>query len=186
MEKTRKIGLDRNEISKAIQDLKSMKKEISSLPDDIEDILDQAVSYCQSLTPISDKNGNHLRYNTYWEKTSTGYRIVQEGDYIAYVEFGTGVRGKNNSYEDKDILGAIGWEYGVGKHIFTTKDGRNGWFYPTGEEYISKTGNRSQVYKFTEGQPANMQMYKTALWLEEKLGQRINLVIDKAVNKWYG
>lgn len=184
MEKTRKISLDRSEISKAIQDLKSMKKEINSLPNDIEDILTQAVSYCQSITPISDKNGNHLRYNTYWEKTSKGYRIVQEGDHIAYVEFGTGAVGKAHPHESSEMIDKVGWQYGVGNHIFTTSDGKTGWFYPTGEEYISKTGKKSQVYKFTEGQPANMQMYKTALWLEKKLGQRINIVIDKAVRKW--
>lgn len=180
---TRKISLDSQEIKKAITDLKKIKKNITKKTDEtIENLLDEAVKYCQSLTPISDNQGNHLRFNTYWEKTAKGYRIVQEGDNIAYVEFGTGMVGASSPHED---AGSLGWKYGVGPHIFTTKNGKTGWFFPTGESYTSlKTGKSSQVYKFTQGQKANMQMYKTAVWLTERLGVQVSYIVDGELSKW--
>lgn len=179
----RKISLDTDEIKKAITDLKNLKKNIEKKTDTaIEEVMTDAVKYCQSLTPISDNQGNHLRFNTYWEKTTKGYRLVQEGDHIAYVEFGTGVIGKSSPHVE---AGKFGWQYGVGSHIFETKDGKTGWFFPTGEIYTSvKTGVSSQKYKFTQGQPANMQVYKTGLWLEEKLGVKVNYVVDGELSKW--
>lgn len=171
--KVRKIGLNSKDIQDAINDLKSIKQDISSLPENIEDILDEAVRYCQSLTPISDKQGNHLRYNTYWEKTSTGYRIVQEGENVAFVEFGTGAVGTGSPH---DKASTFGWAYGVGKHIFTTKSGRRGWFFPTDESYTS--------FRFTEGQKANMQVYKTGIWLEKRLNQEIKMTMKRVNDKW--
>lgn len=171
--KVRKISLDRDDIKKTIQDLSRMSKEIKSLPNNIENILDQAVDYCRSITPVSDKQGNHLRDNVYWEKTPTGYRIVQEGENVLYVEFGTGEKGEKNPRPNG--IG-YGWEYGVGKHIFTTVDGRRGWFYPTDETYTS--------FKFTQGQPANMQMYKTARWLEKKLKTEVKITMEKVKAFW--
>lgn len=176
MEKVRKIKLDKQSIQKAIKDLEQIEKNINSLPIVIEEILTEAVTYCKSITPISDNQGNHLVHNTYWEKTSKGYRIVQEGDNIAYVEFGTGIIGQSNPHESRQALSQANWHYGVGRTIFTTKDGRTGWFYPENEARTS--------WKFTEGQIANMQMYKTALWLEEKLGIKVKYIVDKAVSKW--
>lgn len=180
---TRKISLDRNEIRKAIKDLENIEKNIDTKTDAaIEEIMTEAVKYCQSLTPISDNQGNHLRLNTYWEKTPNGYRLVQEGDHIAYVEFGTGSVGRSNPHEE---AGNFGWQYGIGPQIFQTKDGRTGWFFPTGEMYTSlETGTSSQKYKFTQGQPANMQVYKTGLWLAEKLGAEISYVVDGELSKW--
>lgn len=173
--KVRKVPLDPKEIQKTIRDLKKMQKELNALPSDIEEILDEAVAYCKSITPISDKDGNHLRDNTYWEKTPKGYRIVQEGEGVAFVEFGTGEVGELFPHEK---AGNFGWVYGVGEHIFTTKDGKRGWFFPTDGEDGAKT------FRFTEGQPANMQMYKTSLWLKEKLNARIRMRMERVKNIW--
>ena len=172
--KVRKIGLNTKDIQNVIKDLKSIEKEVNSLPKDIENILDEAVNYCQSITPISDKDGNHLRYNTYWEKTPTGYRIVQEGDSVAYVEFGTGVA-KYDVTHPKSTQ--FGWAYGVGSHIFITKEGKTGWFYPTNVE-------GKNTFRFTEGQKANMQMYKTGIWLEKRLGVMVKMKMKRVNENW--
>lgn len=171
MEKVRKIPLENNAIQNAIRDLKQIKNEIVSI--NIEDLLDEAVKYCMSLTPLSDNQGNHLKYNTYWVKTSNGYRIVQEGENVTYVEFGTGVKGGNSPHPETRTYG---WVYGVGPHIFETKDGRTGWFFPLDGNKIS--------YRFTEGQPANMQMYKTGLWLKERLHNNVKMKVERAISKW--
>lgn len=170
----RKISLDSKHIREAIKDLKEIEKEIDDLPKDIEKILDEAVIYCMKNTPISDKDGRHLRFNTYWEKTSDGYRIVQEGENVTYVEFGTGVVGENSPHPEASDFG---WKYGIGEHIFTTKDGRRGWFFPL------ESGGEVQV-RFTEGQKANMQMYKTARWLEERLDREIKMKMKRVDKKW--
>lgn len=171
--KVRTISLDRQEIKKTIQDLQNMKKTIKGVPSDIESILDEAVLYCQSLTPISDGQGRHLVYNTYWTKTPSGYRIVQEGENVLYVEFGTGQVGSETPHE---LANKLGWVYGIGEHIFTTKDGKVGWFFPT-------DSTRTE-YRFTQGQRANMQMYKTAQWLSKKLNVEVKLFVEKVKQQW--
>lgn len=172
--KVRKIGLNSQDIKKSIQSLQKMRQEITSFPKDIEDILTEAVKYCQSITPIGDGNGDHLRYNTYWEKTSKGYRIVQEGDNVTYIEFGTGVA-KYDLVHPKSTQ--FGWAYGIGPHIFDTRDGRTGWFFPSFEEGKMK-------WKFTEGHKANMQMYKTALWLEKRLNTEVKMKMKRVMDQW--
>ena len=66
--------------------------------------------------------------------------------------------------------------YGIGEHIFTTKDGKVGWFFPT-------DSTRTE-YRFTQGQRANMQMYKTAQWLSKKLNVEVKLFVEKVKQQW--
>lgn len=172
--KIRKIGLNTQDIKKTIQALETIKKEINSFPSDIEDILTEAVTYCQQITPISSNNGDHLANNTYWEKTSNGYRIVQEGDNVAYVEFGTGVKNTGTPHPQS---ANFGWKYGIGPTIFTRVDGKTGWFFPSNEEGTIK-------WKFTEGQKPNQQMYRTSLWLEKRLNAEIKMKMKKVKKQW--
>lgn len=172
--KVRKIALDVGEIDKEIRRLEEIQKRISSLPDNIEDILTEAVAYCESITPIG-WGTNHLAYNTYWEKTPTGYRIVQEGDNVAYVEFGTGTAKLDVTHPEAT---KFGWAYGIGPSIFQASEGRVGWFFP-------KEGENGQTrWYFTEGQRANMQMYKTAQWLEKRLNAQIQMTARWVKSKW--
>lgn len=174
LEKHRVISLNTNDIKKTVRDLRHIKKSIDSdVPKVIQTLLDEAVNYCKDLTPISENGGAHLRDNVYWIKTGRGYRIVQEGENALYVEFGTGVVGTSSPHPS---TGKIGWAYGVGKHIFTTKDGKRGWFYPVNGE--------GKEIEFTEGQVANMQMYKTGLWLQARLKTRVKMIISREVSKW--
>lgn len=166
MEKTRKIGLNTDDIQKAIKDLKQMKKDLE-MSKDIEKILDEAVAYCK------EQSGN-LEANTYWKKTPNGYQIVQEGEAVVYVEFGTGAKGMQSPHPQHMLYGLN--DYNSGPTIHTTQDGRIGWFYPTDE---SRTD-----WRFTEGQPARMQMYKTLIWLQKRLGTQVRLSVSKVVNKW--
>lgn len=172
--KVRKIGLNSEDIKKTIESLQKMQKEMDSLKKEIEDILTDAVNYCQSITPIGTTEGDHLRYNTYWEKTSKGYRLVQEGDNVAYVEFGTGLAELDVTHPKAT---EFGWTYGVGPNIFETREGRTGWFFPSVEEGAMK-------WKFTQGQKANMQMYKTALYLEKRLNKQIRMKMKKVRDWW--
>ena len=77
-------------------------------------------------------------------------------DHVAFVEFGTGVVGQNNPHKNGEYLSLAAWQYATGPKIFTTKDGRVGWIYPT------KDGG----FRFTEGMQSRPFMYKTALELQ--------------------
>lgn len=167
MGRARKIKLDKSSIDQTIKVLQQMKNDINKIPNDIEQVLTEAVTYCKQ------QSGN-FKANTYWEKTTTGYRIVQEGEGALYVEFGTGSKGMQNSHPQHNLFALNA--YNSGETIFTTKDGRTGWFYPTDE---SKT-----QYKFTEGQPARKQMYLTAIWLQQRLHTQVRLSLAKAVSRW--
>lgn len=167
MGRTRKIELDKKSIDDTVKVLKQMQNDINKIPNDIEQILTEAVNYCK------EQSGN-FRADTYWEKTATGYRIVQEGEGALYVEFGTGTRGMESPHPQHNVF--LLDAYNSGSTVFTTKDGRTGWFYPMGEDRTE--------WRFTEGQPARKQMYLTAVWLQQRLHTQVRLSLAKAVNRW--
>ena len=80
-------------------------------------------------------------------------------DHVAFVEFGTGVKGQNSPHKNGEYLSLAAWEYAVGPKIFTTKDGRVGWIYPTDDG----------GFRFTEGMPSRPFMYETAVQLHSDL-----------------
>ena len=80
-------------------------------------------------------------------------------DHVAFVEFGTGVKGQNNPHKNGEYLSLAAWEYASGPKIFTTKDGRVGWIYPTDDG----------GFRFTEGMPSRPFMYETSLQLQRDL-----------------
>ena len=80
-------------------------------------------------------------------------------DHVAFVEFGTGVKGKNSPHKNGEYLSLASWKYASGPKIFTTKDGRVGWIYPTDDG----------GFRFTEGMPSRPFMYETALQLHSDL-----------------
>ena len=83
-------------------------------------------------------------------------------DHAAFVEFGTGVVGQNNPHKNGEYLSKASWSYASGTKIFTTKDGRVGWIYPTDDG----------GFRFTEGMKSRPFMYETALELQNNF-QRI-------------
>ena len=79
-------------------------------------------------------------------------------DHVAFVEFGTGVVGQNNSHKNGEYLAKAAWSYASGSKIFTTQDGRVGWIYPTDDG----------GFRFTEGMKSRPFMYETALELQRE------------------
>ena len=79
-------------------------------------------------------------------------------DHVAFVEFGTGVVGSNNSHKNGEYLAKASWNYASGSKIFTTKDGRVGWIYPTDDG----------EFRFTEGMKSRPFMYETSLELQRE------------------
>lgn len=84
-----------------------------------------------------------------------GY-IQVSSEHAAFVEFGTGVALKNTMHPNGEYLAKAAWSYGIGEHIFTTQNGKIGWYYPTDDG----------GFRFTEGMESRPFMYETALELE--------------------
>ena len=80
-------------------------------------------------------------------------------DHVAFVEFGTGVALDNAMHPNAEYLALADWNYGSGETIFTTKDGKIGWYFPL----------EDGSWRFTEGLPSRPFMYETALELQRDL-----------------
>ncbi len=86
--------------------------------------------------------------------------------YGAYIEFGTGTRGKEAPYPGgaEIMAGATPYTgYNSGPHVIKLPDGRVAWFYGA---------------TFTEGMPSRPFMWLTALYLEEIAPQIVKEVFS--------
>ena len=95
----------------------------------------------------------------YYSPTLNAGFVKVASDHVAFVEFGTGVVGRNSPHTNGEYLSKAAWSYASGSKIFTTKDGRVGWIYPTDDG----------GFRFTEGMVARPFMYETALELEREV-----------------
>ena len=94
----------------------------------------------------------------YYSPTLNAGFVKVASDHVAFVEFGTGVVGQNNSHQNGEYLAKASWSYASGTKIFTTKDGKVGWIYPTDDG----------GFRFTEGMKSRPFMYETALELQRE------------------
>ena len=99
--------------------------------------------------------------NGYFSPTLNAGFVKVTSDHVAFVEFGTGVVGQNSPHKNGEYLSKAAWNYASGTKIFTTKDGRVGWIYPTDDG----------GFRFTEGMKSRPFMYETALELERSFGK---------------
>jgi hypothetical protein len=97
----------------------------------------------------------------YYSPTLNAGFVKVASDHVAFVEFGTGVVGQNSPHKNGEYLSKAAWNYASGIKIFTTKDGKVGWIYPTDDG----------GFRFTEGMKSRPFMYETALELESKFMQ---------------
>jgi hypothetical protein len=97
----------------------------------------------------------------YYSPTLNAGFVKVASDHVAFVEFGTGVVGQNSPHKNGEYLSKAAWNYAPGIKIFTTKDGKVGWIYPTDDG----------GFRFTEGMKSRPFMYETALELESKFMQ---------------
>ena len=82
---------------------------------------------------------------------------VVAGTYHAmFVEFGTGIVGKQSPYPG-ELPDGVSWEYASGKTIRQLADGRYGWFYKDDDGQ----------WWFTDGMPSRPFMYYTSIQLRD-------------------
>lgn len=93
------------------------------------------------------------------------WAVVAGTDHAAFVEFGTGIVGKQSPYPYQ-LPEGVDWQYASGKTIRQLTDGRYGWFYPADDG----------KWYFTEGMPSRPFMYLTAIELREIVLQTAKVV----------
>ena len=91
--------------------------------------------------------------------------MVAGTDHAAFVEFGTGIVGKQSPYPYQ-LPEGVDWQYASGKTIRQLADGRYGWFYPADDG----------KWYFTEGMPSRPFMYMTAIELCDIVSQTAKVV----------
>lgn len=96
---------------------------------------------------------------------SMGMKIMVQGDYAMFVEYGTGIIGRDESHPKPD-----GWAYDVNEH------GEAGWIYPKDDG----------TFGWTRGMPSRPFMYMTWLWGRRSVVQIINKNIRRELKKVKG
>ena len=84
------------------------------------------------------------------------WSVVAGTDHAMFVEFGTGIVGKQSTYPG-ELPDGVSWEYASGKTIRQLADGRYGWFYKDDDGQ----------WWFTEGMPSRPFMYYTSIQLRD-------------------
>lgn len=147
------FGLSQKEIQSAIRQVEQYKKDLNR----------KCQLLVQALTAkgveIAKFNVQNLGafYTGELESSIDGYYspnlgvgIICAGSwYAVYVEFGTGIRGKEAQHP---LSGEAGWVYDVNDH------GENGWIY-----YNDRDGK----YHWTDGMPSRPFMYDTVKELDK-------------------
>ena len=151
-----------NSIKKAIKELQKYKKDIEAKS---RILVQRLTDYGADVARIKIVNmgayysGELLSgVEGYYSATLNAGFIKVTSDHVAFVEFGTGVVGQNSPHKNGEYLAQAAWSYASGAKIFTTKDGRVGWIYPTDDG----------EFRFTEGMVSRPFMYETALELQRE------------------
>lgn len=151
-----KVKLDPDSIAKAISELQMYKEEverrvhllIETLTDRGADIARAKVVEMDALYS-GELLGSINSYLFAFGGNPVGF-IRVNAEYGMFVEFGTGIVGKNSTHHPAH--GAFDWEHDVHAH------GEAGWWYP---------GDDGKAH-WTQGQPSRPFMYETAQQLKEE------------------
>ena len=160
--KTIEVKLDPQSIAAAIAELQQYQKDVESktrllaqrlttLGAEIARIKIVGMGAYYSGELLSGVDG-------YYSPTLNAGFVRVTSDHVAFVEFGTGVVGQTNPHKNGEYLSKAAWQYASGAKIFTTKEGRVGWIYPTDDG----------GFRFTEGMASRPFMYETALELQRE------------------
>ncbi len=170
--KTINVKLDPQSIAAAITELREYQKDVENktrlLAQRLTD-LGAELARIKIVSMGAYYSGELLSgVDGYYSPTlNTGFVRVTS-DHVAFVEFGTGVVGQTNPHKNGEYLSKAAWQYATGAKIFTTKDGRVGWIYPTDDG----------GFRFTEGMKSRPFMYETALELQRNFPRIVKEVFS--------
>lgn len=145
-----KISLNEASINAALAEVKAYQKKVEAAAAKLaEYLMEQGVEIAKMN--VSDMNA--LDSGELYNSISSLYDgnagfVIAGATHAAFVEFGTGISGKNNPHPE---VAVAGWKYDVNDH------GELGWWY------IGRDGQ----YHWTKGMPSRPYMYQTAQALRQ-------------------
>jgi hypothetical protein len=161
--KTITVDLNKeNSIKNAIKELKQYKQDIENKTRLlVQHLTDEGASIARvKIVNMGAYYSGELfsGVSGYYSPSLNAGFVKVASDHVAFVEFGTGIVGQNSPHKNGGYLSKAAWNYASGAKIFTTKDGRVGWIYPTDDG----------GFRFTEGMESRPFMYETALELQRE------------------
>lgn len=163
--KTISVKLDPESVAAAIEELQQYQKEVERKARQlVQRLTDFGVEMARvkivSLDAID--TGELLSgVGGYYSPILNAGFVKVTSSHAAFVEFGTGVIGQQNPHKNGEYLAKASWEYATGQKIFTTKNGKVGWIYPTDDG----------TFRFTEGMKSRPFLYETARELQTRFPQ---------------
>lgn len=145
-----KFKLSEDGIDDAIKKIEAYKQQVQAAPAKLTELVtDEGAKLAQENVPV---DSGDLQSSIHAEAYSESGRIVANAAHAAYVEFGTGIVGAENSHPNYE---EFGWVYDVNEH------GEDGWWY---------TGKDGKKH-WTKGLQSRPFMYDTSVQLKEKIEQ---------------
>lgn len=170
MSKVIRVKLSPESIADAIQELQDYKAELNRKVETLARLLTNTGVDIVRIKVVEmnaiDTGELFGSINGYYDSVGNKGVIQVDSNYAAFVEFGTGIVGATAPHTNAEYLAKAAWKYSTGSHIFETKDGRFGWYYPTDDG----------GFRFTEGQKARPFMYETALELQRRYAEKVREV----------
>jgi HK97 gp10 family phage protein len=158
-----RFTLDETEIDKAIQKVKSYKTTFLNKCGKLVEVLTQEgaeIAKVQVAQLDAVYTGELMNSIDGYFDSTTGVGIIRADAYYAiYVEFGTGVVGKQSPHPNPN-----GWQYDVNNH------GDKGWVYYDDE---------NDKFRWTKGFKSRPFMYNTARQLEKECARIAREVFGK-------
>lgn len=158
MKRTIKVNpLDPESIDTAIKAIEEYEEFIEQKRREFVELLtDLGVEKAKEIVPI--RTG--VAQESIMGYVFDDHGFVKAGGYCAFIEFGTGVMGEGSKHPSPEYLAIMNWAYNEGITIFTTKEGKIGWYYPLDEA-------RTQ-WRFTQGMPSRPFLFETAVYLKKE------------------
>ena len=163
--KSIKVDLDPIGVAKAIEEIRQYQKEVeTNIRMIVQRLCDFGVEMARvKIVSLGAVDSGELLAGVdgYYSPLLNAGFVRVASDHAAFVEFGSGIVGQASPHKNGEYLARASWGYATGQKIFTTKDGRVGWIYPTD----------NGEFRFTEGMVSRPFLYETALEIQKKFPQ---------------
>lgn len=155
---TFRADLSVSSLDKLLSDVKDYKAKVEAAPARITEQLAKigAGAITQNIAGITDPDGNAPGTVGMQAEGGSG-KVFEQGDQVAYLEYGTGEQGAENKHPKYEVSG---WQYGSGKNIRKMKNGKMMWHY-----YDRLRGH----WRTTNGIPAQKQVFRAAITMRDNI-----------------
>ena len=182
--KTISMDLSARSIDKAIKEINKFKEDLARALEELARYVTEekgvgiAKMYVAQFPAVDTGALHDSIKGTYEAKNHMGVITAGEGlvdgsedgkSYAFYVEYGTGIVGKQNPHPDPN-----GYQYDVNEH------GSGGWYYKS-EKGWYKPKDGGPRLAWTKGMPARPFMYNTMLTLEEEVEREGGRIIAEYI-----